>query len=234
MGISYNEARQAQIKIEDQLFEDPNVVAVGVVAEVDTQGFKTGDYILEVGVVSIKDYWQAVVNNKSTIPLEYTVRGDDSRSRRIPIRVVEMNDIKALPSKRSPCDNKDNDEKNVTTSIITDRLLPAGTQSDHGFTDIPGYSSTCMLHKGAKQPNSFSFFAVNPQATCRKSQPRLRIFKPTSTRPFTAQKTCQPQRPYRLRLTQGRQSRTSGLRRSRPNRSGRNSSRTATARILRR
>lgn len=56
MGISYKDALAAQEEYEDQLLEDPNVISVSVVAETNELGEATGDFILQVGVISFEEY----------------------------------------------------------------------------------------------------------------------------------------------------------------------------------
>jgi len=51
--ISYSDARQAKEELSDKLLgKDPNVVSIATVEEVNASGHKTGNYVVEVGVIS--------------------------------------------------------------------------------------------------------------------------------------------------------------------------------------
>jgi hypothetical protein len=97
MGVSYEEAVKAQTEIEDRLLDDPNVVSVGVIKEINDLGQKTGDYIIQVGVVSVETYLNTVRHGKSIIPKEYILPPHDmEEEKHIRVHVVKEGQIQAL------------------------------------------------------------------------------------------------------------------------------------------
>lgn len=97
MGISYEEAVKAQIEIEDQLLEDPNVVSIGVAEEMNDLGQRTGNYLIQVGVISVENYTNALKHGKSVIPTEYILPSHDKeKEKHIRVRVIKEGQIQAL------------------------------------------------------------------------------------------------------------------------------------------
>jgi len=100
----FKPAKQAQATLEDALLKDPNVVSVGVVEEVDDIGQKTGDYVVQVGIVSSEVYQNSLNKGSQTIPSEYvlsTVTGNRStphEEKHIHIQIVKERQIQALHS----------------------------------------------------------------------------------------------------------------------------------------
>ncbi len=73
MGVSFDEAATAQAAIEDNLLKDPNIISIGVVEEVVDTGEKTGNYVVQVGIVSSEVYQSALENGAQPIPDEYVL-----------------------------------------------------------------------------------------------------------------------------------------------------------------
>jgi hypothetical protein len=95
MGITYEEALQAQAELEDELLEDPNIVSIGVVAETDSLGLNTGNYLLQVGVISM--------DGQSLIPLEHILSsGRDAEEKHVPIKVINEGKIERFNSFYKP------------------------------------------------------------------------------------------------------------------------------------
>ncbi len=101
MGISYDEAVAAQARIEDELLKDPNVASVGVVEEVNDLGQKTGNYIIQVGVISVEAYRSTLKHGQSIIPQEYVLQPSSKmkEEKHIRINVVKEGKIEALSMK---------------------------------------------------------------------------------------------------------------------------------------
>lgn len=98
MGISYEEAVMAQANIEDELLKDPNVVSVGVIEEIDDLGQKTGNYVIQVGVISIETYQNTIKHGKSVIPPEYILHSENNgqEEKHVRVNVVKEGKIEAL------------------------------------------------------------------------------------------------------------------------------------------
>lgn len=102
MGIiSYEDAVQAQKEIEDSLLKDPNVVSIGVIKETAACGKKTGNYVIEVGVMSLpgeKVYSTFAEHGRSTIPDEYVLpaTNQSKEKKHVRILVVEEGQVCAL------------------------------------------------------------------------------------------------------------------------------------------
>lgn len=100
MGISYEEAAQAQAALEDELLKDPNVVSVGVVEEFNDVAEKTGNYVVQVGIISSEIYQNSLSKGSQTIPNEYILPpvGDSKKQeeKHIRIHVVKEGQIQAL------------------------------------------------------------------------------------------------------------------------------------------
>tara|TARA_B100000508_G_C11462680_1_gene279996 strand:- start:329 stop:1684 length:1356 start_codon:yes stop_codon:yes gene_type:complete len=98
MGVSYEDAVSAQEELEAKVFADPNVVSIGVVAEVNELGEQTGNYAVQIGVVSIDIYARAQKCGQSSIPTEFLLRSNDgsTEEKHIHINVVREGKIEAL------------------------------------------------------------------------------------------------------------------------------------------
>lgn len=136
MGISYEDALRAQAEIEDKLLEDPNVVSVDVVEETDDLGRSTGNYVVQVGIISTESYRNALKHNQSLIPAEHILYSKDgTKEKHIRIDVVKEGRIQAL-SKRDLSDEKD-------LPSVGDVLASAQVVGDHASRRRPspcGYS----------------------------------------------------------------------------------------------
>lgn len=129
MGITtYEDAVKAQAELEDQILADPNVVSVGVIAETNEQGEKTGSYIIKVGVISQEDYQNSLAHGESLIPREYKLhQGKDSQqSKSVRVQVVKTGEIKALST------TTDSKKKDFPSAI--DDLPTTSSQALSGHT----------------------------------------------------------------------------------------------------
>lgn len=126
MGVSYEDAIKAQTELEDKMFSDPNVVSVGVVAETNEFGEKTGDYAVQVGVISVDVYARAKKHGQSAIPAEFLLRAENGsrEEKHIHVHVVREGKIEALTSSSII-------EKDDTPSAIDE--LPESTTSTDGY-----------------------------------------------------------------------------------------------------
>jgi|GEM_PF-1604732 len=107
MGVSYEEAVKAQQQIEDKLLQDPNVVSIGVVAELDKLGQPTGDYAIQVGVISVENFRRAKKHGESLIPSEYLLFSEkDAQKKSVHISVIKEGKIETL-SQPSTFDESD-------------------------------------------------------------------------------------------------------------------------------
>ena len=115
MSITYIDAVKAQIELEEQIFADPNVVSVGVIAEIDELGESTGDYVIKVGVISVEEYKNSVSHENLLIPKEYMLhQGEEGQERKcVRIQVVKTEQIKPLSLLQS-----DNTGKNDFPSAV--------------------------------------------------------------------------------------------------------------------
>jgi hypothetical protein len=113
MGITYEDAIKAKKEIRAKLLADPNIVSVGVIAETDEMGKPTGDYSIQVGVVSLEIYSRAQRHGQSVIPEEFILPPDDQSSikRHVHIHVIKEGKIEALTHF---CESKENDLPDAT------------------------------------------------------------------------------------------------------------------------
>ncbi len=77
MKIEYEDAVKVQRQIEDVLLKNPNVVSIGVRAEIDNFGQKTRNYVIQVGVESSKAYWSDQKSGRFVIPEKYRLHTND-------------------------------------------------------------------------------------------------------------------------------------------------------------
>lgn len=127
MGITYEDAVKAKKEIRSKLLADPNVVSIGVVAEKNELGESTGNFAIQVGVISIEAYVRAQRQGQSSIPSELLLSSNDSRGteKHVHFYVVREGKIEALAQ------IPDNDTDDVASA--TDEL-PITTQSMAGYT----------------------------------------------------------------------------------------------------
>lgn len=97
MGISYEEAIKAQEGLEEKILIDPNVVSIGVVEERDHHGQSTGDFTVQVGVISLEVYKQSIKHGDSIIPHEYLIQSEDGTQteKHVHVTVIKEGKIKA-------------------------------------------------------------------------------------------------------------------------------------------
>lgn len=94
INISYKLAAEAKEKIEAQLFKNPNIVSVGIIAEKDAFGNSTKNYAIEVGIISHEVYKRSIAQGKAIIPSKYTIQTSNNRDRKeVNIYVVETGPI---------------------------------------------------------------------------------------------------------------------------------------------
>ncbi len=138
MAITYEDAIKAQQEIEDKALLDPNVVSVGVVAERDAFGKQTGNYAVQVGVISIDAYSRTHDHGESVIPDEVLIHSDqENEDKHIRITIVKEGKIEALNA--TPIHEKQSE----IPSAIDD--LPETTSTTHRTTlkhrpSLCGYS----------------------------------------------------------------------------------------------
>lgn len=98
MGITYEDAIKAQMELEERILADPNVVSVGIIAETNELGEPTGDYAIQVGVISIDVYSRAQKKGQSSIPTEFLLCSKDGsmEKKHIHVHVVKEGKIEAL------------------------------------------------------------------------------------------------------------------------------------------
>lgn len=95
-NITYKEAATAQKEFEDLLLQDPNIVSIGVIAEKDDLGKPTGNYVVEVGVISLQVHERSLQLRKSVIPTQYRIQSSNSKQTKyVNIIVVETGPIVA-------------------------------------------------------------------------------------------------------------------------------------------
>lgn len=128
MGITYEDAVKAQTQIEDKILADPNVVSVGIIAETDEFGKSTGNYAVQVGVISIDSYLRAKKQGQSAIPTEFLLPSKDEagQEKHIHIHVVREGKIEALT-------NFPKNSANDIPSAIDDDL-PESAKSTVSYT----------------------------------------------------------------------------------------------------
>lgn len=128
MGITYEDAVLAQEELEAKILADPNVVSIGVVAETNDIGEPTGDYAVQVGVLSIDAYLRAQQQGQSAIPTEFLLRHKKKPSieeKHVHINVVREGKIEALAETSG---NKGNDMPSAKDD------LPKSVKSGAGYT----------------------------------------------------------------------------------------------------
>lgn len=86
-AVSYGDAARAKAAIEDNLLKDPNVVSICTVDELNADGHKTGNCVVEVGVISSENH---------TIMDQYLLPQADGNYMYVRILVKEAGIIKAL------------------------------------------------------------------------------------------------------------------------------------------
>ncbi len=141
MGVTYEDAVKAQIELEDAVLADPNVVSVGVIAETNSYGEMTGDYAVQVGVVSIDAYLSAKKYGHSSIPSEFLLHSKSNveSDKHIHIHVVREGNIEALSKASeieesdipSAIDNLSESEVLVDNYISRRRPSPCGQSIGH-------------------------------------------------------------------------------------------------------
>ncbi len=120
MSVTYEEAEQAQKAYEDVLLLDPNVLSIGVVAESDGFGNKTGDFIVQIGVASIDAYNQSLKHGTSVIPKELLITSrTQGASKHIRINVIKQDKIEILSKTVKSHDMPEATDKRDTTDNIT-------------------------------------------------------------------------------------------------------------------
>ncbi len=98
MKVTFKEAALAKDEIEELIFEDPNIISIGVIAKQDEQGKYTDDHRIEVGVLSLEAYH----NSSSRLSRDFiTVTDNNKNEKRVYIVVKEMGPIKALSNVNS-------------------------------------------------------------------------------------------------------------------------------------
>jgi hypothetical protein len=138
MGVTYEDAVKAQQELEEKILRDPNVVSIGVIAETNELGEKTGDYVVKVGIISTEDYQSSLAHGDSLIPQEYKLldKKNAQDEKYVRIQVVKTGRIKALSSYHS--------EKSDFPSAI-DRIPSASSHAPNDHTSkrrpsLGGYS----------------------------------------------------------------------------------------------
>jgi len=151
MIVTYEEATRAQKEIEDGLLEDPNIVSVGVVEEIDKLGKKTGNYVIQVGIVSSEIYQHSLNKIEKSIPEEYEllpkIKGQEKKH--IRINVVEEGQIQALNSNIEKTDFPSAEDKlseNITEhKAIGYRVRPSLCGSSIGHPTITAGTMGLLL-----------------------------------------------------------------------------------------
>lgn len=137
MGITYEEAVKAQAQIEETLLEDPNVVSIGVTAETDDLGQATGNYIIQVGVISLETYLNSRKRGQSTIPEECIYKAEQEEEKHIRVSVVKEGQIVALThsnyneKKDIPSAIDEIPEQTETVNALRRRPSPCGQSIGH-------------------------------------------------------------------------------------------------------
>lgn len=128
MGITYKDAVRAQEEIEDTILADPNVVSVGVVAETDEYGKATGDYAVQVGVLSIDAYLRAEKQGHTGIPSEYLLQAENEfpKEKHVHVNVVKEGKIEALSPYSEP--------GSIDPPTAIDDDLPASAKATVNYT----------------------------------------------------------------------------------------------------
>jgi len=129
MGITYNDAIKAQEELEEKILDDPNVVSIGVVAETNDLGEPTGDYAIQVGVISIDTCLRAQERGQSAIPKEVLYRSQNAleEDKHIHVNLVREGKIEALASLPKT-------EKDYIPSAIDDLPENFELSSGHAYT----------------------------------------------------------------------------------------------------
>jgi hypothetical protein len=127
MRISYEEAVLAHKELEIKILADPNVVSIGVVAETNELGEQTGDYAVQVGVISIEAYARAQKCGQSSIPTEFLLhsKGSPTEEKHIHINVVREGEIEALT------EDSENDKTDIPSAKDN---IPVNSMSAVSYT----------------------------------------------------------------------------------------------------
>lgn len=159
MGISYEDAVLAQEELEVKILADPNVVSIGVIAETNELGEPTGDYAVQVGVISIETYVRAQKCGQSSIPTEFLLRseGDSTEEKHIHINIIREGKIEALMmTSESAKDDIPSAKDDLLANI---KSVASYTRNQIRTTSMskPGDSGSCLVEKGTKKPVGLLF-----------------------------------------------------------------------------
>lgn len=176
MCASYNEAVKAQKEIEDKLLKDPNVVSVGVVAEVNSSDKPTGSYVVQVGVISINIYQNAQKLLQSVIPLKHPIH-NSTQERYVRIDVIQRGVIERLSKRDGFFPVNKQQKKPVVLS-----LLPNGSAKFHNSFDIKPLSNIGTVQSSrpfASSPRRYSTFSAFASSSSFRSS-RINFKIPSS------------------------------------------------------
>ncbi|MDO8954986.1 MAG: hypothetical protein Q7V63_09075 [Gammaproteobacteria bacterium] len=172
MGVSFEDALTAQAKIEDKLMCDPNVVSIGVIAETNELGEKTGDYAIQVGVISSEIYASSVRHGGSVIPDKYVIKPENGgEEKHIHICIVKTGEIKAqtLQCKKGDSTSLYNPIKAALSSLSPLAINKYPDRRSHRYDLAPPLSSIKNVRNYSTIPVKFPRADMTVKAIFKKS-----------------------------------------------------------------
>ena len=178
MGISFADALKAQAIIEGKLLCDPNVVSIGVIAETNELGEKTGDYAIQVGVVSSEIYANSVSHGDCVIPNKYVIKPENGgEGKSVHICIVKTGEIKAqtVQSKKDDSSSLYNPIKAACSSLSLPAINKYPDRRSHRYDILPLLSSI----------KNFRYYSTIPVKLPRTDVAVKAIFKKSASLPVS-------------------------------------------------